>query len=155
MGTATHKRAGDPLSHVSTPASMRAASISSLASSRPIQRHVTRRARDVSTLTSAFAVALPATMTSPRLFATNADPPDPRTVDLVEPPDLPDEVRCHRAALRINGRNVAMITSATPNVQTMVAPVGKSRMNERYTPTADTTVPIVHPIARRVPMRSE
>ena len=47
-----------------------------------------------------------------------------------------------------------MRTSTRPNVHTMVAPVGRSSMSERYTPSADTTVPMVQPIASRVPMLS-
>ena len=42
-----------------------------------------------------------------------------------------------------------MQTSTRPKVQTIVGPVGRSRITERYTPRADATVPIVQPIARR------
>ena len=38
--------------------------------------------------------------------------------------------------------------------QTIVAPVGRSRTSDRYTPSADTIVPIDQPIASRGPMRS-
>src|SRR5437588_12683710 len=41
-----------------------------------------------------------------------------------------------------------------PNVQTIVAPVGKSSATEKYTPNAETSVPIVQPIANRFPMWS-
>jgi hypothetical protein len=44
-----------------------------------------------------------------------------------------------------------MIASTTPKVTTIVAPVGRSRTSDRYTPSADTIVPIVHPIASRLP----
>src|SRR5207245_5895623 len=47
------------------------------------------------------------------------------------------------------------ITKSTPpKVQTIVAPVGRSQSTERYTPSAETSVPIVQPIARRRPMVS-
>jgi hypothetical protein len=60
-----------------------------------------------------------------------------------------------RAVFRMkNGRTAAMMTSTTPNVHTMVAPVGRSSTSDRYTPSADTTVPIVHPMARRRPIVS-
>ena len=45
-------------------------------------------------------------------------------------------------------------TSTAPNVQTIVAPVGVSRATEKYTPSAETRVPIVQPIASRGPTRS-
>jgi hypothetical protein len=41
-----------------------------------------------------------------------------------------------------------------PNVHTIVAPVGRSTLRERYTPSADTSVPIDQPIARRFPIES-
>ena len=37
----------------------------------------------------------------------------------------------------------------------MVAPVGRSSVNDIQTPAADTATPIVHPIASRTPRRSE
>ena len=36
----------------------------------------------------------------------------------------------------------------------MVAPVGVSNKTEKYTPSAETNVPMVQPIASRRPMRS-
>src|SRR5262249_55800744 len=51
-------------------------------------------------------------------------------------------------------RSAAITISTRPNVQTMVAPVGRSILRERYTPSAETSVPIVQPIARRGPMFS-
>ena len=42
----------------------------------------------------------------------------------------------------------------TTVVNTIVAPVGRSSLSDRYTPMADTTVPMVQPIARRSPIRS-
>ena len=39
-------------------------------------------------------------------------------------------------------------------MQTIVAPVGRSSLSERYTPSADTIVPIVQPIASRLPIVS-
>src|SRR5436190_10000006 len=57
--------------------------------------------------------------------------------------------------LRLNTpRNAAITISTRPNVHTIVAPVGRSICSDRYTPNADTSVPIVHPIARRGPMFS-
>src|SRR6476661_9043685 len=49
-------------------------------------------------------------------------------------------------------KNIKIKTA--PNVHTMVAPVGVSMLTEKYTPNADTSVPIVHPIASRGPTRS-
>ena len=40
-------------------------------------------------------------------------------------------------------------------MQTMVAPVGRSIFRERPTPSADTTVPIVQPMAKRGPFGVE
>ena len=48
----------------------------------------------------------------------------------------------------------ASSSSAPPNVATMVAPVGKSRTKDRATPPAETSAPIVQPIARRGPRRA-
>src|SRR2546422_8178557 len=46
---------------------------------------------------------------------------------------------------RMNGRASAIRIRKMANVQTMVAPVGRSIFSERYTPSADTSVPMVHP----------
>src|ERR1051325_1951749 len=46
----------------------------------------------------------------------------------------------------------AIATSATPKVQTIVAPVGRSSLNEARMPSALTSAPIVQPIARRLPI---
>src|SRR5947207_1484887 len=56
---------------------------------------------------------------------------------------------------RMKGRANAIRIRKMANVQTMVAPVGRSIFSERYTPTADTSVPMVQPMARRVPTLSE
>ena len=42
-----------------------------------------------------------------------------------------------------------------PKVQTMAAPVGRSSWTERKMPSAETIVPMLHPMARRRPMCSE
>ena len=47
-----------------------------------------------------------------------------------------------------------MIIRTRPKVHTIVAPVGRSRRSDKYTPSAETTVPIVQPMARRRPMVS-
>src|ERR1700730_2308784 len=47
-----------------------------------------------------------------------------------------------------------MTMSTAPKVQTMVAPVGRSSSTEKYTPRAETNVPMVHPMANRRPIRS-
>ncbi len=39
---------------------------------------------------------------------------------------------------RISGRSAAISASTMPNVQTIVAPVGRSSLSDRYTPNADT-----------------
>ncbi len=46
-----------------------------------------------------------------------------------------------------------MTISARPNVQTIVAPVGRSKFTEKYMPNIDTIPPITQPIASRGPMR--
>src|SRR5437667_10225086 len=53
-----------------------------------------------------------------------------------------------------SGLAAAISASTTPNVQTMVAPVGRSSCSDRYTPSADTIVPIDQPIASRLPIES-
>ena len=47
-----------------------------------------------------------------------------------------------------------MIIRTSPNVHTIVAPVGRSSCNDRYTPRAETKVPIDHPMASRRPIVS-
>ena len=39
-----------------------------------------------------------------------------------------------------------------PNVQTIVAPVGRSSLNDSRTPSMVTAAPMVQPIARRLPI---
>src|ERR1019366_2627598 len=51
-------------------------------------------------------------------------------------------------------RTRAMAIRTMPNVHTMVAPVGRSICSERYTPSAETSVPMVQPMARRGPILS-
>src|SRR5262249_14533968 len=48
----------------------------------------------------------------------------------------------------------ASSTSPARNVKTMVALVGKSSRQEIQQPSAETSVPMVQPMAKRVPMRS-
>src|ERR1043165_7633708 len=47
---------------------------------------------------------------------------------------------------------IANSNSAMPNVQTIVAPVGRSAWNEIMIPIALTTAPIDQPMARRLPI---
>jgi hypothetical protein len=42
-----------------------------------------------------------------------------------------------------------------PKVQTMAAPVGRSRRTDRYMPSIETTTPMIQPIASRRPMCEE
>ena len=49
--------------------------------------------------------------------------------------------------------SAAMTIRASPNVQTMVAPVG-DQLTEKYMPNIDTITPITQPIASRGPIRS-
>jgi hypothetical protein len=48
-----------------------------------------------------------------------------------------------------------MSSSATPNVQTIVAPVARSSWNEARMPSALTIAPIVQPIASRAPIEPD
>src|SRR6266550_2298956 len=54
--------------------------------------------------------------------------------------------------LRVSAHTPAISISARPNVQTIVAPVGKSILNDNRMPSAVTSAPIVQPIARRLPI---
>jgi hypothetical protein len=49
----------------------------------------------------------------------------------------------------------AIAMSTNPNVQTIVAPVGRSNCTEKYMPSIDTMVPMTQPIASRGPIRDE
>src|SRR5688572_7534417 len=54
-----------------------------------------------------------------------------------------------------SGRTAAIAMSARPNVQTIVAPVGKSNWTEKYIPSIETSTPMTQPIASLGPMREE
>jgi len=47
---------------------------------------------------------------------------------------------------------IAISDSAMPKVQTMVAPVGRSSLNESSTPSNVTRAPMLQPMARRFPI---
>ena len=55
--------------------------------------------------------------------------------------------------LATNGRTSAIAARIRPKVQTVVAPVGRSKMTEKYIPSIETTAPMTHPMARRGPIR--
>src|SRR5439155_2176933 len=65
-----------------------------------------------------------------------------------------DSSRTLFAALRNARLYTASRRRLAPKVPTIVAPVGRSRRNEKETPAAETRVPMVHPMARRGPSRS-
>jgi hypothetical protein len=62
--------------------------------------------------------------------------------------------RDHASARLSNPRQTAIKIRTIPNVHTMVAPVGRSILRERYTPNAETSVPMVQPMANRGPILS-
>src|SRR5438034_10022652 len=49
-------------------------------------------------------------------------------------------------------QTAAITASEIPNVQTIVAPVGRSSLNDSITPSALTNAPIDQPMARRLPI---
>ena len=56
---------------------------------------------------------------------------------------------------RISGRAAAIRARTRPNVQTIVAPVGRSNRTEKYMPSIETTLPMTHAIASLGPTRPE
>ena len=49
-------------------------------------------------------------------------------------------------------RAIAININAMPKVQTIVAPVGRSSLNESSTPASVTSAPMLQPMARRLPI---